>query len=75
MPNPFYQIYEGAALLAGAKPYFMNAVEENGYRADFAQVPEEIWQKVPLIYICSPGNPTGAVLTRGDLAGLIELAH
>jgi N-succinyldiaminopimelate aminotransferase len=75
MPNPFYQIYEGAALLAGAKPYFMNAVEENGYRADFAQVPEEIWQKVPLVYICSPGNPTGAVLTRADLAGLIELAH
>ncbi len=75
MPNPFYQIYEGAALLAGAKPYFMNAVEENGYRADFAQVPEEIWQKVPLAYICSPGNPTGAVLTRADLAGLIELAH
>jgi len=75
MPNPFYQIYEGAALLAGAKPYFMNAVEENGYRADFAQVPEEIWQKVPLIYICSPGNPTGAVLTHSDLAGLIELAH
>jgi N-succinyldiaminopimelate aminotransferase len=75
MPNPFYQIYEGAVLLAGAKPYFMNAVEENGYRADFAQVPEEIWQKVPLVYICSPGNPTGAVLTRNDLAGLIELAH
>jgi N-succinyldiaminopimelate aminotransferase len=75
MPNPFYQIYEGAVLLAGAKPYFMNAVEENGYRADFAQVPEEIWQKVPLVYICSPGNPTGAVLARADLAGLIELAH
>ncbi|WP_372522197.1 succinyldiaminopimelate transaminase [Sulfuricaulis sp.] len=75
MPNPFYQIYEGAALLAGAKPYFMNAVEENGYRTDFAQVPEEIWQKVPLVYICSPGNPTGAVLARADLAGLIELAH
>ncbi len=75
MPNPFYQIYEGAALLAGAKPYFMNAVEENSYRTDFAQVPEEIWQKVPLVYICSPGNPTGAVLTRDDLAGLIELAH
>jgi len=75
MPNPFYQIYEGAALLAGARPYFMNAVEENGYRADFAQVPEEIWQKVPLAYICSPGNPTGAVLTRDDFAGLIELAH
>ena len=75
MPNPFYQIYEGAALLAGAKPYFMNAVEESGYRTDFAQVPEEIWQKVPLVYICSPGNPTGAVLTRNDLAGLIELAH
>jgi N-succinyldiaminopimelate aminotransferase len=75
IPNPFYQIYEGAALLAGAKPYFINAVEENGYRADFAQVPEEIWHQVPLAYICSPGNPTGAVLNRDDLAGLIELAH
>ena len=75
MPNPFYQIYEGAALLAGARPYFLNATEENGYRTDFAQVPEDIWQKVPLIYICSPGNPTGAVLTHDDLAGLIELAQ
>jgi N-succinyldiaminopimelate aminotransferase len=75
MPNPFYQIYEGAALLAGAAPYFMNTTEENGYRADFAQVPEEIWQKVPLVYICSPGNPTGAVLSREDMTRLIELAH
>ncbi len=75
MPNPFYQIYEGAALLAGARPYFLNATEENGYRTDFDQVPEEIWQKVPLIYICSPGNPTGAVLTHDDLAKLIRLAQ
>ena len=75
MPNPFYQIYEGAALLAGARPYFMNTLEENGYRADFAQVPDEIWQKVPLVYICSPGNPTGAVLTHDDFSGLIRLAQ
>jgi N-succinyldiaminopimelate aminotransferase len=75
IPNPFYQIYEGATLLAGARPYFMNAVEENGYRADFARVPEAIWHQVPLAYICSPGNPTGAVLNRDNLAGLIELAH
>ncbi len=75
MPNPFYQIYEGAALLAGARPYFLNAVEEHGYRTDFDQVPEEIWRKVPLIYVCSPGNPTGAVLTHDDLAKLIRLAQ
>lgn len=75
MPNPFYQIYEGAALLAGALPYFLNTTEENGFRMDFSSVPEEIWHKVPLVYMCSPGNPTGAVLTHDDLAKLIELAQ
>ena len=75
MPNPFYQIYEGAALLAGARPHFLNTTEETGLRMDFASVPEDIWHKVPLVYVCSPGNPTGAVLTHDDLANLIELAQ
>ncbi len=75
MPNPFYQIYEGAALLAGARPYFLNTTAANGFRMDFASVPEDVWQKVPLVYICSPGNPTGAVLTHDDLARLIGLAQ
>ena len=59
MPNPFYQIYEGAALLAGARPFFLNTVAQNHYRMDFSRVPEEIWEQVQLVYICSPGNPTG----------------
>ncbi|MEW6332234.1 MAG: succinyldiaminopimelate transaminase [Pseudomonadota bacterium] len=75
MPNPFYQIYEGATLLAGARPYFLNANEDNGFRTDFADVPDEIWHKTPLVYVCSPGNPTGAVLRRDDFARLIGLAH
>ncbi|OGI50898.1 MAG: succinyldiaminopimelate transaminase [Candidatus Muproteobacteria bacterium RIFCSPHIGHO2_02_FULL_60_13] len=75
MPNPFYQIYEGAVLLAGARPYFLNTTEANGLRMDFTAVPEEIWLKVPLVYVCSPGNPTGAVLTHDDLAKLIGLAQ
>ncbi|MDP2879406.1 MAG: aminotransferase class I/II-fold pyridoxal phosphate-dependent enzyme, partial [Sulfuricella sp.] len=58
-PNPFYQIYEGAALLAGATPYFLNTTPENGYAMDFSSVPEEIWRRTQLVYACSPGNPTG----------------
>ena len=75
MPNPFYQIYEGAALLAGARPYFLNTTGANGFRMDFSSVPEEVWQMVPLVYVCSPGNPTGAVLTHDDYARLIRLAQ
>lgn len=75
MPNPFYQIYEGAALLAGARPFFLNSTEQNGFRVDFSAVPGEMWQQVPLVYICSPANPTGAVLTHDDLARLIGLAQ
>jgi len=74
-PNPFYQIYEGAALLAGARPYFLNTTEENDYRMDFARVPADVWPQVQLVYICSPGNPTGKVMDRQALAQLIELAH
>jgi len=75
MPNPFYQIYEGAALLAGAQPYFLNTIEEKGYRMDFAGVPEAAWRETQLVYICSPGNPTGAVLSHGDWKQIIELSQ
>ncbi|MDP3333907.1 MAG: succinyldiaminopimelate transaminase [Methylococcaceae bacterium] len=75
MPNPFYQIYEGAALLAGAEPYYLNTLEDSGYLPDFDAVPEQIWQRCQLIYICSPGNPTGAVMSQGDHEKLISLAE
>lgn len=74
-PNPFYQIYEGAALLAGARCFFLKTVEENNYRMDFARVPEDVWPQVQLVYTCSPGNPTGKVMDRQELAQLIELAQ
>ena len=73
-PNPFYQIYEGAALLAGAEPFFLNTVAENDYVPDFDAVPEDAWRRCQLIYICTPGNPTGAVIPTGTLKKLIALA-
>ncbi len=75
MPNPFYQIYEGAALLAGAEPYFLNTTEANGYLPDFAAVPEAVWQRCKLVYVCSPGNPSGAIIPQGELEKLIHLAE
>jgi len=75
MPNPFYQIYEGAALLAGAEPYFINTTEESGYLPNFDSVPDAIWQRCQLIYICSPGNPTGAVISEQAQKKLIALAE
>jgi N-succinyldiaminopimelate aminotransferase len=75
MPNPFYQIYEGAALLAGAEPYYLNTFEADGYLPDFDQVPDEIWRRTQLLYLCSPGNPTGAVLDRALLRRALELAE
>ena len=74
MPNPFYQIYEGAALLAGAEPVFLNTTPESGYRPDFERVPEAVWADCQLLYLCSPGNPTGAVLDIPALQRLIALA-
>jgi N-succinyldiaminopimelate aminotransferase len=73
-PNPFYQIYEGAALLAGAKPYFLNTLPDNGYRCDFATVPEDLWETVQLVYVCSPGNPTGKVMDLEEWRTLFALA-
>jgi N-succinyldiaminopimelate aminotransferase len=75
MPNPFYQIYEGAALLAGAEPYFLNTTRDNGYLPDFDAVPADVWQRCQLLYVCSPGNPTGAVLPLAEYQKLIELAE
>jgi len=74
MPNPFYQIYEGAAFLAGAEPYFMNTLEEHGYLPDLEAVPESIWKRCQLLYICTPGNPTGAVMDTAYLKRVVELA-
>lgn len=73
-PNPFYQIYEGAAFLAGANPHFVNCICDNGYLPDFSSVDEAIWKRCHLVYLCSPGNPSGAVLPREQLQQLIELA-
>lgn len=73
MPNPLYQIYEGAALLAGADPMYYPAGEVGP--PHFDTVPDAIWDRCHLLYICSPGNPTGAVLDRTTLRELIERAH
>jgi N-succinyldiaminopimelate aminotransferase len=74
-PNPFYQIYEGAAYLAGAEPYFVNSDPARNFAPDFDTVPDAIWQRVQLLYICSPGNPTGAVLTLTDWEHLFALSE
>ncbi|HHM04706.1 MAG TPA: succinyldiaminopimelate transaminase [Gammaproteobacteria bacterium] len=73
-PNPFYQIYEGAALLAGAAPFYVNTTATNGFAPDFTTVPAEIWRRCQLVYLCTPGNPTGAVLDPAALQQLIALA-
>jgi N-succinyldiaminopimelate aminotransferase len=74
MPNPFYQIYEGAALLAGAKPEFFNTTAENDFALNPGQIPDAVWARTQLAYVCSPGNPTGAVMTLEDWRQLFELS-
>lgn len=74
MPNPFYQIYEGAAFLSGADPYFYNTVKENNYLPDFNNIDESVWQRCQIIYICTPGNPTGSVIPKQELVKLIKLS-
>ena len=74
-PNPFYQIYEGAALLAGAKPEFLNCTEDNNYLPDFDAVSDQQWQDCQLLYLCTPGNPTGAVMPLSEMQKLIGLAR
>jgi len=72
MPNPFYQIYEGAALLAGAEPLYLPA-GANGL-PDFDAVPDAAWERCQLLYVCTPANPSGAVMSLEDLARVLELA-
>jgi len=74
-PNPFYQIYEGAALLAGAEPVFLPCTAENGYLPDLDAVSPATWDRCQLVYLCSPGNPTGAVVPQSELQKLIGLAE
>jgi N-succinyldiaminopimelate aminotransferase len=73
-PNPFYQIYEGAAYLAGAEPYFVNSEPARNFACDYGSVPDEVWPRVQLLYLCSPGNPTGATLSLDDWRQLFALA-
>ncbi len=73
-PNPFYQIYEGAAYLAGAEPRFLNNLPENDFAFDYASLTEEEWARVQLFYVCSPGNPTGKVFSLADWKTLFDLS-
>ncbi len=75
MPNPFYQIYEGAAILAGAEPCFYNTTAETNYLPDFEAISDEHWRRCQLIYICTPGNPTGAVISKQQMQWLINKAE
>jgi N-succinyldiaminopimelate aminotransferase len=74
MPNPFYQIYEGATLLAGAEPCFLNTTAATGYVPDLDAVGEYAWRRCQILFLCSPGNPSGAVLSQDFLRHAIELA-
>lgn len=73
-PNPFYQIYEGATLLAGADPVFLNNLPENNFGSDFDSLPEAVWRDVQLVFVCSPGNPTGRVLSLDEWKRLFALS-
>ena len=73
-PNPFYQIYEGAALLAGAGPHYVNSLAERGFAADYGSVPDDVWRRTQLLYVCSPGNPTGKVLGLADWKEIFALS-
>jgi N-succinyldiaminopimelate aminotransferase len=74
VPNPFYQIYEGAALLAGATPQYLHTLPANSFALDFAQLPDDVWQRTQLVYVCSPGNPTGRVMTLDEWQRLFALS-
>ena len=73
-PNPFYQIYEGAALLAGAEPYFVASDPARNFAPDWASVPASVWTRTQQVFVCSPGNPTGAVMPLSEWQMLFELS-
>jgi N-succinyldiaminopimelate aminotransferase len=74
-PNPFYQIYEGAALLAGAKPYYAPSDPSRNFNINWDVVGQSVWSATQLVYVCSPGNPTGAVMPMTDWEKLFELSR
>ena len=73
-PNPFYQIYEGAAILAGARAHFVPVSAARNFACDFSSVPESVWRTTQLLFVCSPGNPTGAVMTLDDWREVFALS-
>ena len=73
-PNPFYQIYEGAALLAGALPYYVNSDPARNFAVDWDAVPADVWQRTQLVFVCSPGNPTGAVMPLAEWEKMFALS-
>lgn len=74
MPNPFYQIYEGAAILAQATPHFVPCTLDNNFKGDYRAVPKDVWARTQLVFVCSPNNPTGSVMTMEDWEYLIRLS-
>jgi N-succinyldiaminopimelate aminotransferase len=74
VPNPFYQIYEGAALLAGAVPQYLNTLPASNFALDFEQLPDAVWRRTQLIYVCSPANPTGRVMSLQEWEKLFALS-
>ena len=73
-PNPFYQIYEGAALLAGAQAFYAPSDPALNFNVDWGKVPEAVWKNTQLLFVCSPGNPTGSVMPLADWKTLLELS-
>jgi len=73
-PNPFYQIYEGAIILAGAEPHFLNLLPENGFALNLGQIAQETWKRTQLVYVCTPGNPTGNVMNMEEWSQLFGLS-
>jgi N-succinyldiaminopimelate aminotransferase len=75
IPNPFYKIYEGAATMAGASTYYVNSLEENNFKPNFKDIPENIWKDCQLLILCSPSNPTGHCIDKDEYLYLLNLAE
>lgn len=75
LPNPFYQVYAGAAVMAGAEPVFVPAGEADGFQPDYTRLPEDVLRRTALAYLCTPGNPQGSVATLDSLVRHVEVAR
>ena len=75
LPNPFYKIYEGAAIMAGAEPFYLNSIESEGFKPDLESIPEDVWEDCQLFIICSPSNPTGYCFDKKEYIELLEKAE